>query len=52
MNHPASATTWQNFKRLMRYTKPYKYGLIISVIGMFGYAAIDSFFSFAVTAAY
>ena len=44
MNHPASATTWQNFKRLMRYTKPYKYGLIISVIGMFGYAAIDSFF--------
>lgn len=39
-----STTTWKNFKRLMRYSNPYKYGLVIAVIGMLCYAAVDSFF--------
>lgn len=44
MENSAVPTTWQNFKRLMTYTKPYKQGLIVAVIAMFGYAAVDSFF--------
>jgi len=36
-------TTWQNFKRLMGYAKPYKFGLVAAIIGMLGYAAVDSF---------
>lgn len=32
------ATTWQNFKRLMSYAKPYKVGFIAAIIGMLGYA--------------
>lgn len=44
MESGASATTMQNFKRLLKYTKPYRMGLVIAIIGMLGYAAIDSFF--------
>lgn len=44
MENSAEPTTWQNFKRLMTYTQPYKQGLIVAVIAMFGYAAVDSFF--------
>jgi subfamily B ATP-binding cassette protein MsbA len=36
-------TTWQNFKRLMSYTKPYKVGFIAAIIGMLGYAGIDAY---------
>jgi len=39
-----SATTWQNFIRLMKYAKPYKFGFIAAIIGMLGYAAIDVYF--------
>lgn len=39
----AQKTTWQNFKRLMGYAKPYKLGFIAAILGMLGYAAIDSF---------
>jgi len=39
-----SATTWQNFKRLLSYAKPYKLGFVVAIIGMFGYAAIDVYF--------
>ena len=38
------ASTWQNFKRLMVYTKPYKLGFVAAIIGMLGYAAIDVYF--------
>ena len=38
------ATTWQNFKRLVSYAKPYKLGFIAAIIGMLGYAAIDIYF--------
>ena len=38
------ATTWQNFKRLLRYAKPYKLGFIVAIVGMLGYAAIDVYF--------
>lgn len=40
----SNATTWQNFKRLVRYAKPYKAGFLAAIIGMFGYAAIDIYF--------
>lgn len=39
-----SATTWQNFKRLLGFTKPYKLGFVVAIIGMLGYAAIDVYF--------
>ncbi len=37
-------TTWQNFKRLLRFVKPYKLGFVLAIIGMLGYAAIDVYF--------
>ncbi|MEY8199068.1 MAG: lipid A export permease/ATP-binding protein MsbA [Colwellia sp.] len=39
-----NATTWQNFKRLVSYAKPYKFGLVAAIIGMLGYASIDVYF--------
>jgi len=39
----SSTTTWQTFKRLMGYTVSYKAALIVAIIGMLGYAAVDSF---------
>ncbi|MGL1956300.1 MAG: lipid A export permease/ATP-binding protein MsbA [Colwellia sp.] len=41
---PISATTWQNFKRLLGYAKAYKLGFVAAIIGMLGYAAIDVYF--------
>ncbi len=44
---PSSTTnksnTKQNFKRLMAYAKAYKAAALVSILGMLGYAAIDSF---------
>ncbi|PKG81731.1 lipid A export permease/ATP-binding protein MsbA [Colwellia sp. 75C3] len=40
----SNATTWQNFKRLVSYAKPYKIGMIAAIFGMLGYAAIDIYF--------
>lgn len=40
----AEVTTWQNFKRLMGYTKPYKAGFIAAIIGMLCYAGVDTLF--------
>ncbi len=40
----ANATTWQNFKRLVSFAKPYKLGFVAAIIGMLGYAAIDVYF--------
>lgn len=40
----AKVTTWQNFKRLVSYAKPYKLGFVAAIIGMLGYAAIDVYF--------
>jgi subfamily B ATP-binding cassette protein MsbA len=37
-------TTWQTFKRLLTYVKPYQAGFILAIIGMLGYAAIDTYF--------
>lgn len=39
-----STTTWQTFKRLLTYVKPYQAGFIVAIIGMLGYAAIDTYF--------
>ncbi len=44
MVKPLTATTWQNFKRLLSYAKPYKLGFIAAIVGMLGYAAIDVYF--------
>ncbi|GAA6173113.1 lipid A ABC transporter ATP-binding protein/permease MsbA [Colwellia sp. KU-HH00111] len=44
MTESLTATTWQNFKRLMRYAKPYKLGFVGAIVGMLGYAAIDVYF--------
>jgi len=38
------ATTWQNFTRLMGYAKSYKAGFVIAILGMLGYAGIDTLF--------
>lgn len=43
MSDSSSASTWQNFLRLMTYTKPYRIGFVFAVIGMLGYAAVDTF---------
>lgn len=32
------------FRRLMRYSKPYRGGFILAILGMIGYAAIDVYF--------
>ncbi|WP_077287057.1 lipid A export permease/ATP-binding protein MsbA [Cognaticolwellia aestuarii] len=37
------SNTKQNFKRLMAYAKAYKAAALVSILGMLGYAAIDSF---------
>ncbi|GHE76895.1 lipid A export permease/ATP-binding protein MsbA [Thalassotalea profundi] len=37
-------STWQNFKRLMRYAKAYKMGFVVSIIGMLAYAGVDLLF--------
>ncbi|RUO65161.1 ATP-binding cassette, subfamily B, MsbA [Pseudidiomarina planktonica] len=34
----------QTLRRLMKYIKPYRGAFILSIIGMIGYAAVDSFF--------
>ena len=44
MEKPIKATTWQNFKRLLSYAKPYKLGFVVAIVGMLGYAAIDVYF--------
>lgn len=44
LNTKIEATTWQNFKRLMSYTKPYKMGFVAAIIGMLGYAGVDTLF--------
>ncbi|NQZ22876.1 MAG: lipid A export permease/ATP-binding protein MsbA [Colwellia sp.] len=38
------ATTWQNFTRLMSYAKSYKAGFVVAILGMLGYAGIDTLF--------
>ncbi len=43
-NTALEVTTWHNFKRLMGYAKPYKTGFIAAIIGMLGYAGIDTLF--------
>lgn len=43
MQDASQVTTWQNFIRLMSYAKPYKAGFIVAIIGMLGYAGIDSY---------
>jgi ATP-binding cassette, subfamily B, bacterial MsbA len=35
--------TRENFKRLLTYAKDYKAAAVVSILGMLGYAAIDSF---------
>jgi ATP-binding cassette, subfamily B, bacterial MsbA len=44
MSSSAATSTWHVFKRLMAYAKPFKTGFIIAILGMLGYAAIDSYF--------
>jgi subfamily B ATP-binding cassette protein MsbA len=38
------ASAWQNFRRLVGYAKPYKFGFIVAILGMIGYATIDVYF--------
>jgi subfamily B ATP-binding cassette protein MsbA len=44
MQTASQVTTWQNFKRLMGFAKPYKAGFIVAIIGMLGYAGVDTLF--------
>lgn len=37
-------TTWQTFKRLLSYARPYKLGFVAAILGMLGYAVIDVYF--------
>jgi len=39
-----NTSTWQTFKRLLSYVKPYRTGFILAIIGMLGYAGIDTYF--------
>jgi len=43
-NVVVEATTWQNFKRLMSYAKPYKKAGFFAICCMLGYASIDVYF--------
>ncbi|WOH38786.1 lipid A export permease/ATP-binding protein MsbA [Thalassotalea fonticola] len=42
MQQQNDASTWQNFKRLFSYTKGLRIGLAAAIVGMLGYAAIDT----------
>ncbi|KGJ87455.1 lipid A export permease/ATP-binding protein MsbA [Thalassotalea sp. ND16A] len=42
MQDKMAASTWQNFKRLFSYTKGLRLGLTAAIIGMLGYAGIDT----------
>jgi ATP-binding cassette, subfamily B, bacterial MsbA len=44
MQNTPEKTTWQNFTRLMQFAKPYKAAFIVAIVGMLGYAAVDSYF--------
>ncbi|MBL4910164.1 MAG: lipid A export permease/ATP-binding protein MsbA [Alteromonadaceae bacterium] len=45
INAPTQAiSTWQTFKRLLAYAKPYKIGFVAAIFGMLGYAVIDVYF--------
>ena len=44
MENASQASSWQTFKRLLKKTKPYKYGLYVAIIGMLGYGAVDASF--------
>ncbi|OUS28966.1 lipid A export permease/ATP-binding protein MsbA [Thalassotalea sp. 42_200_T64] len=44
MQDKMAATTWQNFKRLFSYTRGLRFGLAAAIIGMLGYAGIDTLF--------
>lgn len=44
MQSQLEASTWQNFKRLFEYTRGLRLGLAASIIGMLGYAGIDTLF--------
>ncbi|TRW49982.1 lipid A export permease/ATP-binding protein MsbA [Aliidiomarina halalkaliphila] len=37
-------TRKSNFRRLIKYLKPYRLAFVIAVIGMLGYAGVDTFF--------
>ena len=42
MQEQEPASTWQNFKRLFRYTRGLRFGLAAAILGMLGYAGIDT----------
>ncbi len=44
MQTASQVTTWKNFKRLMGFAKPYKAGFAVAIIGMLGYAGVDTYF--------
>lgn len=44
MQPQSTATVWQDFKRLFSYTKGLRLGLAAAIIGMLGYAGIDTLF--------
>ncbi|TLU67622.1 lipid A export permease/ATP-binding protein MsbA [Thalassotalea litorea] len=43
-NASQKSRTWPNFRRLFTYTRGLRAGLLISIIGMLGYAGIDTLF--------
>lgn len=43
LDQATASKSGSNFKRLMSYAGKYKKGLVAAVIGMLGYAAVDSF---------
>ncbi|WP_394176127.1 lipid A export permease/ATP-binding protein MsbA [Thalassotalea litorea] len=43
-NASEKSRTWPNFRRLFTYTRGLRAGLVVSIIGMLGYAGIDTLF--------
>ena len=44
----ASESSWPTMKRLLGYVKDRKAGLILAIIGMAGYAAVDTTFVYSI----
>ena len=44
MQNESTLNTKHLFRRLFRYTKAYRTGFIVAIIGMLGYSAVDSYF--------
>lgn len=47
-NTQEDINSFQIIKKLLKYVYPYKYGLIVAIIGMLGYALVDTLFVYQI----